>query len=205
MSTRSRWIRSARISFYAGTQNEGIFKSTDYGNSWAVAGGGLTGAITYLTPDPTKSGKLFASTASAFFLSEDAGATWSNVMAVPAWTITVDPNTPSRVFATARTQGVFRSADGGHTWHPISTGIKNLTMGRSAAVILDPTNPLTLYVGSEGGGVFQILDGGDHWLAMNSGLDDLTVAGLAMSPGDPAVLYSCGPSGVYKTVNGGRE
>ena len=51
---------------YAGTQNEGIFKSTDYGDTWAAAGTGLSGAITYLTPDPSKSGRLFAATASAF-------------------------------------------------------------------------------------------------------------------------------------------
>jgi hypothetical protein len=36
-------------------------------------------------------------------------------------------------------------------------------------------------------------------------MDDLTVAGLAMTPGNPAVLYACGPSGVYKTVKGGEE
>ncbi len=190
---------------YAGTQNEGVFKSADYGETWAAAGSGLSGAITYLTPDPITSGRLFASTASAFFLSEDGGQTWSNVMNTPAWTVTIDPNTPSTVYATARTQGVFRSPDGGHTWRSINTGITNLTMGRSAPVIIDPTNPLTLYVGSEGGGVFKSLDGGDHWLAVNSGLDDLMVEGLAMDPGNPAVLYACGPSGVYKTVNGGED
>ena len=108
---------------YAGTQNEGIFKSTDYGDTWAAAGGGLTGAITYLTPDPTRSGRLFASTANAFYLSEDGGATWSNVMAVPAYAVSIDPKTPSTVYATARTQGVFRSSDGGHTWQPIHTWI----------------------------------------------------------------------------------
>jgi photosystem II stability/assembly factor-like uncharacterized protein len=191
---------------YAGTQNEGIYKSTDYGDTWAAAGGGLTGAITHLTPDPTRSGRLFASTANAFYLSEDGGATWSNVMNVPAWTVTIDPGMPSTVYATARTQGVFRSSDGGHTWQPINTGITNLTMGSSAPVIIDPTNPLTLYVGSDGGGgVFESLDGGDHWFAVNYGIDDLRVQGLAMDPGNPAVLYACGPSGVYKTVNGGQE
>lgn len=191
---------------YAGTQNEGIFKSTDYGDTWASAGSGLSGAITYLTPDPTRSGRLFASTASAFYLSEDGGQTWSNVMNVPAWTVTIDPNMPSTAYATTRTQGPFRSSDGGHSWQPMSTGITNLTMGRNAPVIIDPTNPQTLYVGSEGGGgVFKSLDGGGNWFAVNSGLDDLKVSGLAMDPHNPRVLYACGPSGVYKTVSGGEE
>ena len=187
---------------YAGTQNEGIFKSTDYAETWASVGSGLSGAITYLTPDPTKSGRLFASTATAFYLSEDGGKGWTNVLNMPAWTVTIDPNTSSTVYATARTQGVFRSLDGGHIWQGINSGMTNLTMGRSAPVIIDPTNRLTLYVGSEGGGVFKSLDGGDHWFAVNSGLDEPTVDGLAMDPSNPAVLYACGPNGVYKTVTG---
>jgi uncharacterized protein (TIGR03437 family) len=187
---------------YAGTQNEGVFKSTDYGDTWSSAGSGLSGAITYLTLDPIKSGRLFASTATAFYLSEDGGQTWTNVLNMPAWTVTIDPNAPTTVYAAARTQGVFRSGDGGHTWQSINIGFTNLTMGRLAPVIIDPTNRQTLYVGSEGGGVFKSLDGGDHWFAVNSGLDELTVDGLALDPIHPGVLYACGPNGVYKTVTG---
>ena len=187
---------------YAGTQNEGLFKSTDYGDTWKSTGSGLS-VITYLTVDPTRSRRLFASTGTAFYLSEDSGETWTNVLNVPAWTVTIDPNQPSQVYATARTQGIFRSVDGGHTWQGINGGLASLSMGRSAAVIIDPTNPETLYVGTSGG-VFKSRDGGDHWFAVNAGLDELSVNGLAMDPGNPAVLYVCGRNGVYKTVTGGE-
>jgi photosystem II stability/assembly factor-like uncharacterized protein len=190
---------------YAGTNNEGLFRSTDYGDTWKlvavrddVGDTGLAGEIRFLTTDPNKSGRLFASTATAFYLSEDSGETWTNVLNISAWTVTIDPSSPLTVYATARAQGVFRSSDGGHTWQPINDGISNLSMGRSAPVIIDPTNRQTLYVGSEGGGVFKSLDGGEHWFAVNSGLSDLTVLGLAMDPGNPAVLYACGPSGVFR-------
>jgi photosystem II stability/assembly factor-like uncharacterized protein len=122
---------------------------------------------------------------------------------MPAWTVTIDPKTPSTVYATTRTQGIFRSSDGGRTWRDINTGLTVLSMGRSAPVIIDPTNARTLYVGG-GAGVFKSLDDGDHWFAVNSGLDELDVIGLAMDPGNPAVLYACGPDGVYKTVTGGE-
>ena len=46
---------------YVGTQNEGVFKSTDYGDTWKATASRPAGAITFLTPDPIKSGKLFAS------------------------------------------------------------------------------------------------------------------------------------------------
>jgi photosystem II stability/assembly factor-like uncharacterized protein len=188
---------------YAATQNEGIFRSTDYGDTWKSTASAPSGAITFLTLDPSKSGKLFASTATAFFLSNDSGETWTNVLNMPAWTVTIDPNTPSTAYATARTQGVFRSSDGGQTWQSINSGLTNLTMGHSAPVIVDPTNPQALYVGGEGG-VFKSLDGGGHWFAVNSGLDELSVGGLAMDPSDPAALYACGPNGVYKTLTGGE-
>ena len=190
---------------YASTQNEGIFKSTDYGDSWKSVSTGLSGAITYLTPDPADFGRLFASTATAFYLSEDGGVTWTNVLNYPAWTVTIDPADPSTVYATARTQGIFRSSDGGHTWQSINNGVTVLSMGRSAPVIIDASNRQTLYVGSEGGGVFKSLDGGSHWFAVNSGLSDLTVLGLAMDPANPEVLYACGASGVFKTLTGGES
>jgi photosystem II stability/assembly factor-like uncharacterized protein len=186
---------------YVGTQNEGIFKSADYGDTWKSTAGRPAGAITFLTPDPAKSGRLFASTATAFYLSEDGGESWTNVMNVPAWAVSIDPNSPLTVYATARTQGVFRSSDGGHSWQSINDGITNLSMARSAPVIIDPSDRQTLYVGSNGG-VFKSLDGGDHWVAVNSGLVGLQISGLAMDPHNPAVLYACGPNGVFKTVTG---
>jgi photosystem II stability/assembly factor-like uncharacterized protein len=86
---------------YVGTQNEGVFRSTDYGNTWKSTASRPAGAITFLTPDPGRSGRLFASTATAFHLSEDSGETWTNVLNVPAWTVTIDPDKPSRVYTTA--------------------------------------------------------------------------------------------------------
>jgi photosystem II stability/assembly factor-like uncharacterized protein len=138
-----------------------------------------------------------------FFLSEDGGQTWTNVLPMNAWTVTIDPVSPLKTYATTGGQGVFRSSDGGHTWQPINSGLTNLSMGQSAPVIIDPTNHETLYVASEGGGgVFKSLDGGDHWFPVNLGLSDLSVFGLAMDPVNPAVLYACGLSGVFKTVTG---
>lgn len=185
---------------YAGTQNEGFFKSMDYGDTWASIGTGLSGAITYLTVDPTDLGRLFASTATATYLSEDGGQGWTNVLNMPAWTVSIDPGDPSTVYASTRTQGLFRSSDGGHTWQAINTGLTNLTMGASAPVVVDPANRQTLYAGGDGG-VFKSLDGGSHWFAVSSGLTG-SVSGLAMDPTNSSVLYVCGPSGVFKTLTG---
>jgi hypothetical protein len=46
---------------YAGTQNERLFRSTDYGDTWNKVGAGLSGAITFLTTDRTTHLLLFPS------------------------------------------------------------------------------------------------------------------------------------------------
>src|SRR5262249_14156934 len=109
------------------------------------------------------------------------------------------------VYATTKTDGAFRSCDGGSTWQAINTGVTNLTMGRAAKVIIDPTNLLVLYVGSEGGGgVYKSTDGGDHWAAVTLGLANTAVFGLAMDPTHASTLYVSGPAGVFKTTTGGE-
>jgi photosystem II stability/assembly factor-like uncharacterized protein len=190
---------------YAGTLGDGLFKSTDYGDTWTALGSGLPKQVQGLTIDPYDNNRLFAATPTGVFRSQDSGATWTSVLSKPAWSITINSNVPSTVYATTRTEGVSRSLDGGSTWQDLSTGLTtptSRTMGRSAPVIIDPTNPQTLYVGGEGG-VFDSRDGGDHWSAVNSGLGNLSVWGLVMDPTNPAILYACGPNGVYKTLTGG--
>lgn len=193
---------------YAATNGDGVFKSVDYGETWAAIGSGLPVSargviVTSLTVDPSNGQRLFAATSTGFYLSADDGATWAQVLNKAAWTISIDPNVPSTVYATTRTNGIFRSLDGGNTWRDINTGLISLSMGRSAPVLINPADPSRLYVGTQAG-VFKSSDGGEHWEAVNSGLDNLSVGGLVMDPGDPSVLYACGPDGVYKTVTGGE-
>ncbi|MBA2304741.1 MAG: carbohydrate-binding protein [Acidobacteria bacterium] len=193
---------------YAGTNGDGLFKSTDYGDTWTAIGSGLPRPqVQYITIDPSNTDRVFVANVTGVFFSDNGGDTFTQVLNNPAWTITIDATLPSTVYATTRTNGVFRSFDGGATWHEISAGLttpSSRIMGRNAPVIIDPTNPQTLYVGSEGGGVFKSNDGGEQWSAVNAGLDNLSVYGLVMDPSNPNILYAAGPNGVYKTLTGGE-
>jgi len=191
---------------YAGTGNDGMFKSIDFGDTWMPVSG-LTNQVRAITVDAYGKGRVFAGTNNAFFLSEDGGGTWTQILNQGAWFITIDPNAPLNLYAASRANGISRSRDGGKTWEAINTGLGSLTMSQFAKVIIDPTNPQVLYVGSSTagrGGIFKSRDGGDHWFAVNSGLENLTVNGLTMDPADPAVLYVSSRTGTYKTVTGGE-
>jgi photosystem II stability/assembly factor-like uncharacterized protein len=80
------WGSSAYISsmevigdnIFAGTEDAGIFRSTDYGVSWSAIDSGLPENISVVSL--AKSGSiLFAGTRLGFFRSKDSGASWTEI------------------------------------------------------------------------------------------------------------------------------
>jgi photosystem II stability/assembly factor-like uncharacterized protein len=138
------------------------------------------------------------------YKTTDAGATWHKVLAaqspyddrVGAGDVALDPSNPSVVYATlyARRRrpwsftygpaatdgkdlgGIFKSSDGGATWHKLTAGLPTET-GR-IGLSLDARDPNVIFavvqsdaggtVGldeaeSKAGGVFRSGDAGEHW------------------------------------------
>jgi photosystem II stability/assembly factor-like uncharacterized protein len=130
--------------------------------------------------------------------------------------ISIDPITPSTLYAGTSGSGVFKSMDGGATWSPSNSGLTSLLV---SAIVVDPTAPATLYAGTSGGGVFKSTDGAATWNAANSGLPRLFVNALAIDPTDPNTLYAGAndgfigdgevfvfqSGGVFKSTNGGAN
>ena len=188
---------------YAGTQGDGLWKSIDYGDTWMRLPG-LPAIVQGAAIDPIDSQRVFASTPTGVWRSENGGQTWTNVLTTPAWNVTFTPGS-SVAYATSRQAGVFKSLDRGNTWFPINNGITNLVMGRSAPVAVHPEDTDTIYAASEaGGGVYKSKDGGANWRPVNLHLADTSVYGLVMDPFRPKTLYVSTPSGVYKTLSGGE-
>ena len=169
---------------------------------------GTSPVVQGVTIDPTDNRRVFLAKSNGVYLSENAGATWAQVLTLASWGITIDESDPSIVFITSKTNGVFRSFDAGRTFAPSSVGLGSLTMGRAAKVTIDPTDARVLYVGSEahgGGAVYKSSDRGDQWSAANEGIESIAVFALAMDPNEPSVLYATGPEGTYKTRSGGES
>lgn len=194
---------------YAGTNGDGLFRSTDYGETWAaLPSGGTSLVVQGVTVDPTNSQRLFVAKPNGVYLSENFGATWTQVLTSASWGITIDESDASVVFITTKTNGVFRSFDGGQTFAASSVGLGSLTMGRAAKVTLDPANSRVMYVGTEargGGAVYKSYDRGDQWSAANQGIEGVAVFALAMDQNEPSVLYVTGPEGTFKTTSGGES
>ncbi|MBP1690365.1 MAG: hypothetical protein H6Q34_938, partial [Deltaproteobacteria bacterium] len=95
---------------------------------------------------------------------ERAGAVWSThgPDGGDVTALAVEPGAPTRLYAGTSLDGVFRSRDGGTTWHPARTGLGN---GVIYALVTDPVTPGLVYAATNDT-VFKSSDGGTSWLAL---------------------------------------
>ncbi|MBV9081903.1 MAG: glycoside hydrolase, partial [Acidobacteriaceae bacterium] len=151
--------------FYTAPNNGGVWKTTDYGNTWTpIFDGQDTGSIGTLAIAPSDPNVVYVgsgeglqrpdlSVGDGIYKSTDAGKTWQHLGLRDGYQIPsliVDPHDPNRVFVAVlghpygpnAERGVYRSLDGGKTfdrvlYHDENTG--------AVQVAFDPANPQTVY------------------------------------------------------------
>ena len=151
--------------FYMAAVNGGVWKTTDFGNTWAPIfdeqSTGSVGALAVSESDPNViyvgSGEGLQrpdlSTGDGIYKSTDAGKTWMHLGLRDAQqiaAIVVDPQDPNRVFVAAlghpygpnTERGVFRSTDGGQTFQKVLYKDENTG---AADLAFDPSNSRTVY------------------------------------------------------------
>ncbi len=129
--------------------------------------------------------------------------------------LAIDPQSPETVFAATTRAGLFKSTDGGGSWHSLAIPV-NATPIVSLAIA--PADPQTVYAGT-GRGVFKTTDGGATWRAANDGLfgkesayehewrlSEGYVQALVVDPGDAETVYAgTYQRGLFKSTNGGAS
>ncbi|HET7558652.1 MAG TPA: exo-alpha-sialidase [Limnochordia bacterium] len=138
--------------FYAGSEDAGLFVSHDRGETWEEVRG--------LSEHPTRP-----------HWGPGAGG-------MGLHTILVHPENPDRMWVAASCVGVLRSDDGGETWQVRNKGLNPVPTGRpeeenigycAHKVALDPNDPDVLYM-QDHGAVNKSVDGGDSWFRIEKGL-----------------------------------
>jgi photosystem II stability/assembly factor-like uncharacterized protein len=192
-----------------------LFKSTDGATSWAPAAG-LVGPlyaglnVVAVAIDPQDSSTLYAAAEGAdtaghltvaVFKSSNGAASWSETGSglptaggqtafVPFGAFAIDPKNPNTVYVTRFGIGVYKSTDGGASWHAANSGLPNLVNDYEfmsccgSGVVIDPQNPSTLYapgMDPVNTVVFKSTNGGGSWKAVSS----LGPAGLPVLAIDP--------------------
>ncbi|TAM97671.1 MAG: glycoside hydrolase, partial [Rhodanobacteraceae bacterium] len=151
--------------FYIGNDDGGVWKSTDYGNSWhPIFDGEPTSSIGAVAVADSNPDVIYVGTGEStirpdqatgmgMYKSADAGKTWAFIGLKETQdiaAIAVDPKNPDRVFVAAMghvygpntERGIFRSLDGGKTWKKVLY-VNEYTSGDD--IEMDPANPDILY------------------------------------------------------------
>jgi photosystem II stability/assembly factor-like uncharacterized protein len=189
---------------------------------------GPEGGTAYaLAIDPHDHSVVYAGTNGGVLKSIDSGAHWSPVNAglpMPGsaeqlggpyvFSLAIDPQNTATVyagvsfagnvlFAEPMGRGVYKSDDGGNSWHAANQGIEDRIV---YALAIDPVTPTTLYgVGQVDparhgpSNIFKSTDGGASWSVGVS----MFAASLAIDPQAPRTVYAAAGA-VFKTTNGGN-
>src|SRR4249920_3389953 len=132
-----------------------------------------------------------------------------------------DPNT---VYAGVEDAAIFRTTDGGKTWHELA-GLRGHGTGAKwqpgaggmglHTIVLDPKNPKRMFIAISAAGVFRTEDAGETWRPINQGLkspfelpDPTAEVGhcvhrIAMHPSRPDVLFMQKHWDVMRSDNAG--
>ena len=175
---------------------------------WTVEGPHFPGwEIYHMTGSPADPDRLYASQSNGWFgqliqRSDDGGATWEPVgnefvyEGEPGthlfydntprqwefkriWHLEPSPTDPDVVYAGAEDAALFKTTDGGGSWHEM-TGMRTHRSGSQWApgagglclhtIILDPADPQRMFTAISAAGAFRSDDGGETWKAINKGL-----------------------------------
>ncbi len=189
---------------FAGTVQDGIFRSTDSGALWHGWNFGLLDLNVLalaISPAFEQDETIFAATTTALFRSKNGGRAWREVPfpagAAPVLTLAVSPAfaTDNTLFAGTETAGLFRSDDRGATWQaigglPPEESINGLAL--SPAFAQDRT-----ILAITGAGMYVSRDAGETW-ARSADLPGPLC--LAASPS--ATFVGLAQDGIWRSKNG---
>lgn len=215
-----------------------VLSSDGKRQDWKIDGPHFGGWEMYhLKGSPADPNRIYASQTSGWFgqvmqRSDDGGKTWQPVgnefkyegetgthqwydgTAKPwkftrVWHVEPSLTDPDTVYAGIEDAALFRSTDGGASWHELPA-LRNHGTGASwqpgagglclHTIILDPSNPQRMFIAISAAGAFRTDDGGASWKPINRGLrseyipdPDAEVGHcvhhVAMHPSRPGVLF----------------
>lgn len=150
---------------FLGTKYNGIYTSSDDGNTWQAAKSGLPKATDgyYHAAGNLELGQDSSQTIWAaisgkgLYSSHDGGKNWhcdsDALNGISINCLAIDPHNSDVIYVGSK-QGVFVTRNKSLTWEKINDGLTNLDV---QAIAIDPQNPRIIYAGTMGGGIFKMI------------------------------------------------
>lgn len=150
---------------FLGALFNGVFRSTDDGNSWERVGDGMRDCMIW-SIDVDKNGIVFAGTGRGIYRSSDNGGNWvlANKGLPPSTCIqSLFVDSQNRVYAGTHDSSVFQSDDAGSHWKLIG---RASTRYECDADSLAVTRKGAVFVGTCSFGLFGKLNGNKRWVQL---------------------------------------
>jgi hypothetical protein len=181
---------------FAATDN-GIFKSSDDGATWAAIPSLLGTPFNDVVAAPSDPNTLYASSVFGLFKSTDRGANWFTVHGFASFGLAVSRQNADVVYSVNGTVPM-RSSDGGITFIR-GTGIPSAGVLSVTQVVVDPANHDIVYASFlSAAGVYKSVDGGATWNQSSSGLTAAAYYSLAYEQ-TSATLYLGSMTGLFRS------
>ena len=131
-----------------------------------------------------------------------------------------DPSNPRTIWAGSASGGLFKTTDGGETWHPMTDDMPAMAV---SAIAVHPRDSNTLLIGTiadfgqvyplaresgmgrYGYGVFRSTNGGVDWTVTQLSFtsEPMNCMALAWDPRNPAQVYLGASNGIWKSTDEG--
>ena len=190
-------VVSQHGTFYIGASGGGVWKTTDYGETWTNT------SDDYFETTSIGEIRVVQSNPDIVYVGTGSDGIRSNVITG---------------------KGVYKSMDAGNSWE--HAGLKDVgQIGALEIHPDDPNTVFVAAIGnafgnSEDRGVYKTTDGGDSWTKILYHSDSIGFADLELSPDDPNTMYATAwrverkpwtiisgstEGGIYKTTDGGEN
>ena len=153
---------------YAGTNQDGIWKSTDAGNTWQQAGSAGPFPVYSLAVDGSTH-MVYAGTNGGGVWTSDGGGTWRSTSIADGMVLSLAEDSAGAVYAGTNFTGAKVSHDQGTTWTALNTGTDHENKP-GYGIWIDPKNNQKMFLGNEAQwGLAETQDGGASWSAAGQG------------------------------------
>jgi photosystem II stability/assembly factor-like uncharacterized protein len=203
-------VQDTAGNIYVGTEEAGIFKSSDLGKTWKPSSNGF-----YFTDYPavsicvnTKNNFIYAGLINDYiYRSTDSGEHWYKVSNSPysAEAITITPN--GSIYAATDWDGVFYSSDNGTTWWQVAYGIIKMDSTNNYyehLCSIFAESDYTIYVGAHFNCNIYKTTNGIDWSLINNGLAGVQVTSFVKDK-NGNIYTSIYADGVYYSSDKGKS
>lgn len=174
---------------------QSVVRGTDGGADWRHITNGIENYI--FTTATDGAGRVFLGTSGVVYRLEPGASVWesSKIAATQRRIEVLAVDDDGRIYAGVSRDGIFRSDDGGDTWHATDGAVENTYITDMAV------SPGNVLYASTSHGIFKTSDGGDRWHRIATPENGTAVYRIACDTrGD---LFVISNSRLYRSGDGG--